>query len=204
MTTVVKMNYTSPGRGDAKARAGSASLKYFTQRPDWEGRNPDREVITREGRFKLEQDGETAHRELSRILAESRGEHLYRVVMSSGDQNMTAYETEQWARNVLEKNGQHEYLMVVHAGDQGHSEHPHVHVLLPAREKFGVEEIREWRRSGDEELAEMHQVIHVVPPLRTAEIEEKAAGKASGRQAEREEDTQTPSRRKSLDVQFER
>ena len=203
MATVVKMNYTSPGQGVAKAKAGSASLKYFTQRPDWEGKNPDREVITREGRFKLQQDGEWARREIEYHLDQSRGEHLYRLVMSSGDQQLSARETEQWARDVLERNGHHNYLMVVHAGDQRHTNHPHVHVLVSTAVKFDAEQITELRRTGDERLSAMRQVEQPVPLHREIEAEAKGpAKKGGGKEAERE-DEQRPQKKKHLDFQLD-
>lgn len=196
------MNFKSASRGAAKAKIGMKSVDYFTQRPTLRAEQGDREVITQDGRFRLSQDGEPGRRELEHRLEQASGDHLYRVVMSSGDQGMTAQETERWARNVLEKNNINNYMLVVHAGQQAHTEHPHVHVLISTNERFTVDQIRGLRSTGDEEQQQMFYGIKPIAIRRDYEDETKLAGKAGSKQSERETESESPSRKKSLDVQF--
>lgn len=178
------------------------SIDYFTQRPTLEGEPGDREVITRNGRFRLSQDGEQGRRELERRLEQSNGDRLYRVVMSSGDKDMTAQETERWARNVLEKNNINNYMLVIHAGQQAHTEHPHAHVLIPANGRFNVDQIRDLRAAGDEEQKEMSYKFKPMSISRDHEDDATLTSKAGGKQSEREMDGESTTRKRSLDVQF--
>lgn len=200
--TVVKANFKSTGQGAAKAKAGMKSLRYFSQRPNWETEQADREIVTREGRFRLDADGESARLELQRQLEQSHGEHLYRVVLSSGDKQMTAYETERWARNVLEKNQIHNYMLVVHAGEQGHTQNPHAHVLIPTSEKFNVEQLQQMRQVGDEEQKQISPSLKAVPLRTEIEVEQKTSGKAGGRAVEEENESQESGKRKAVDIQL--
>lgn len=178
------------------------SVDYFTQRPTLEGEQGDREVITRNGRFRLSQDGEEGRRELERRLEQSNGDRLYRVVMSSGNKDMTAQETERWARNVLEKNNINNYMLVVHAGQQAHTEHPHAHVLIPANDKFTVDQIRDLRATGDEQQQEMTYGFKSMSISRDHEDDASLVSKAGGKQSDREMDSEPTKLKKSLDVQL--
>lgn len=178
------------------------SIDYFTRRPTLEAESGDREVITRDGRFRLTDDGEQGRRELEKRLEQSNGDHLYRVVMSSGNAGMTAQETERWARSVLERNNIDNYMLVVHAGQHAHTEHPHVHVLIPTRERFTVEDIGRLRAVGDEEQEQVTYAARAMSIKQDYEGETNLAGKAGGRQAEQEMENDDPQRKRTVDIQF--
>lgn len=196
------MNFKTASQGAVKARIGMKSIDYFTRRPTLEAEPGDREVITRDGRFRLSDDGEQGRRELERRLEQSNGDHLYRVVMSSGNVEMTAQETERWARSVLERNNIDNYMLVVHAGQQGHTEHPHAHVLIPTSQRFTVEAIGQLRAVGDEEQEQVTYAARTISIKQDYEGETNLSGKAGGRQAERETESGGSQKKRTVDIQF--
>ncbi|MDV6376302.1 hypothetical protein [Deinococcus arenicola] len=196
------MNFKAASQGAVKAKVGMKSIDYFTQRPTLEADRGDREVITRDGRFRLSEDGELGRRELEKRLEQSSGEHLYRVVMSSGDVEMTAQETERWARNVLERNNIDNYMLVIHAGAQGHTDHPHAHVLIPAEKRFTVEDIRQLRVAGDMEQQQVAYTPRAMSIRQDYGDETNVSGKPGGKQPEREMENDGSQKKRTVDIQF--
>lgn len=200
MATVIKANYKT-SRGSARAKSGMSSLRYFSQRPDFEGNQGNREIISPDGRLRIGEGQDENRKALEERFENDRREYLYRMVMSSGDKQMTARETEQWARNTLEKNGLNDYLMVVHADDGRHTSNPHVHVLVSTDQKLNVKDFERLRETGDREH-EVVQSLRVAPPLyRDIDDTETSSKKGGGRHAEQEQ-SEPESRRKVVDIQF--
>lgn len=150
--SVVKARFGSASSGGLKS-----SLAYFAHRPDYDGERANREIITAYERYQLDQDGNNAIDALERHLDVEDKRYMYSVVMSPGDEQLTARQTENWARNVLEQNNIHQYAVVVHAGEQGHTDHPHVHVLIPSDERLTVQKLHDLRATGDAEKELLNQ-----------------------------------------------
>lgn len=200
MAAVVKASYTRTSGGAATAKGGSASLKYFAQRPDHQGQIPDRDIVTREGVYNLSHD----QSRIEEKLQAERGQYLYRVVMSSGDQNMTQRQTERWAEKALESRGIDNYMLVAHAGHQGHTSNPHVHVLIPSSERLSVNDLSALRDAADQQY-KVHQ-YQESQRLRLVTTPEDGSQqiKSSGGGKEIESDVPKPERKRENDYQLGR
>jgi len=200
MATVVKARYRSASSASGKAAAGMSSLDYFAHRPDRDMQPMDREILTAEGRYRLERDGEQARQQLSKELEASKGQYLHTLVLSSGNQNMTRLETERWARNVLEQSKIDSYMLVVHAGKEGHTQNPHAHVLVPTHRPLTVPQLEEMRRVGDREQEVMLKVEYGLKrDVQDVSSTPKGGG---GKEIENTAADDAPKRSRQVDIQF--
>jgi hypothetical protein len=197
--SVVKARFSGASSGGMQG-----SLEYFAHRPDLEQVRADREVVTAYGRYQLDQGGDHAWEALKQELRPDDHRYLYSVILSPGEPEFSAHQTENWARHLLEHNTINRYALVVHAGEGRHTEQPHAHVLITSDQRLTVPQLQHLRQTGDVEKARM---LEPSPLQRHTTVEQgvqamvKAHGHAAEQVAGGAESTQS---RRHVDLQFGR
>ncbi|WP_167758017.1 relaxase/mobilization nuclease domain-containing protein [Deinococcus fonticola] len=175
-------------------------MKYFAQRPDYEQQRADREIHTRDGVYHFSQDQKL----LEQKIDEQEPDHLYRIIMSSGDTQMNQQQTEEWAKQTLESQGIHNYMLVAHAGAQGHTDHPHVHVLIPTNELLNRQQLNSLRDAAEtqykiqqSQIQERQKLVNL-PDEASQGMKQTNGGKGT------EIESEKPERRRQTDYQLGR